>query len=305
MVVVDKEKLLMEINCNIFASKGIASNTNIVSASDLTKLFPRYDLDILTCFLKNMEVCQEVKPSLSKLIPLSVRDDEERDLEGEVRLLFFLCLLRNRPDNMTIQVFQFGWCLQCTREHDFFPPHYFHALSLNLAYKLALQKDEVLNCYCTLWRNGIHWFDGHGVGVQVEVVDESQCVLVLMSYEREYSDSSDSILSLRRQVIKEVISIYKESCSSLEVKEFIIDPEELVYPVNVPRERTMYSVNAVLLAIVKGQHYIVTTKGQKELRRILKNELLLDCSGVSLLGGRDNKGMIDHTVIIITILIRS
>ena len=163
----------------------------------------------------------------------------------------------------------------------------------------------MLNCYCTLWRNGIHWFDGHGVGVQVEVVDESQCVLVLMSYEREYSDSSDSILSLRRQVIKEVISIYKESCSSLEVKEFIIDPEELVYPVNVPRERTMYSVNAVLLAIVKGQHYIVTTKGQKELRRILKNELLLDCSGVSLLGGRDNKGMIDHTVIIITILIRS
>ena len=150
-----------------------------------------------------MEVCQEVKPSLSKLIPLSVRDDEERDLEGEVRLLFFPCLLRNRPDNMTSQVFQFGWCLQCTREHDFFPPHYFHVLSLNLAYKLALRKDEVLNCYCMLWRNGIHWFDGHGAGVQVEVVDESQCVLVLMSYEREYSDS---ILSLRRQVIREVIS---------------------------------------------------------------------------------------------------
>ena len=75
-----------------------------------------------------MEVCQEVKLSLSKLIPLSVRDDEDRDLEREVRLLFFLCLLRNRPDNMTNQVFQFGWCLQCTREHDFFPPHYFHAL---------------------------------------------------------------------------------------------------------------------------------------------------------------------------------
>ena len=138
-VVVDKEKLLMEINCNLFASKGIASNTGIVSASDLTKLFPCYDLNMLICFLKNMEVCQEVKPSLLKLILLSVRDDEERDLEGgEVRLLFFPCLLRNRPDNMTSQVFQFGWCLQCTREHDFFPPHYFHALSLNLAYKLAL-----------------------------------------------------------------------------------------------------------------------------------------------------------------------
>ena len=129
-VVVDKEKLLMEINCNLFASKGIASNTGIVSASDLTKLFPCYDLNMLICFLKNMEVCQEVKPSLLKLILLSVRDDEERDLEGgEVRLLFFPCLLWNRPDNMTSQVFQFGWCLQCTREHDFFPPHYFHALS--------------------------------------------------------------------------------------------------------------------------------------------------------------------------------
>ena len=134
--------------------------------------------------------------------------------------------------------------------------------------------------------NGIHWFDGHGAGVQVEVVDESQCVLVLMSYKREYSDSSDSIVSLRRQVIKEVISTL-ESCSSLEVKEFIIDPEELVYPVNIPRERTMYCVNAVLLAIVQGQHYIVTSKGQKELNRILKNESLLDFGGISLLGGRD------------------
>ena len=298
-VVVNKAILLTEVDGILFAPKtfkehvNIASNTGIVSVSRLTRLFPKYDPDMLICFLKNMGLCQGLDPSflrMTNLHQLAVEEEEEGGTErrGE-KLLFFPCLLStDRPDEMTSQVYQFGWCLQCTRKHDFFPPRYFHILSLHLAYKMALpQEDDELNRYCTFWKKGFYWFNGHGVGSLVEIVDESQCVLVMMSCEKGYSDN---MVSLRRDVIGEVMSVYKESCPSLEVKELVIDPKELAYPVNAPRERTVYSVKAVLSALDKCMPFLVTT-GIKSpnLKEILPDESLSDISNLSLLGGRDIK----------------
>ena len=298
-VVVNKGILLTEVDGILFAPEtfkehvDIASNTGIVSVSGLTRLFPKYDPDMLICFLKNMELCQEMNPSflrMTNLHQLAVEEEEEGGTErrGE-RLLFFPCLLStDRPDEMTSQVYQFGWCLQCTSKHHFFPPRYFHVLSLYLAYKKALpQEDDKLNRYCTFWKNGLYWFNGHGVGSLVEIVDESQCVLVMMSCEKGYSDN---MVSLRRDVIGEVMSVYKESCPSLEVKELVIDPKELAYPVNTPRERTVYSVKAVLSTAVEQRPFLVTTGTRRtELKEILPDESLSDISKLSLLGGRDIK----------------
>ena len=298
-VVVNKGILLTEVDGILFAPEtfkehvDIASNTGIVSVSGLTRLFPKYDPDMLICFLKNMDLCQELNPSFLKMTnlhQLAVEEEEEGGTErrGE-RLLFFPCLLStDRPDEMTSEVYQFGWCLQCTSKHDFFPPRYFHILSLRLAYKMALpQEDDKLNRYCTFWKNGLYWSNGHGVGSLVEIVDGSQCVLVMMSCEKGYSDN---MVSLRRDVIGEVMSVYKESCPSLEVKELVIDPKELAYPVNTPRERTVYSVKAVLLAVVEQRPFLVTI-GTKSLnlKEILPDESLSDISNLSLLGGRDIK----------------
>uniref|UniRef100_A0A1X7U151 Death domain-containing protein n=1 Tax=Amphimedon queenslandica TaxID=400682 RepID=A0A1X7U151_AMPQE len=304
-VVVNKGILLTEVNGILFAPKtfkehvDIASNTGIVSMSGLNRLFPKYDPDMLICFLKNMELCQELDPSflrMTNLHQLAVGEEEEggRERRGE-RLLFFPCLLStDRPDEMTSEVYQFGWCLQCTSKHHFFPPRYFHVLSLHLAYKMALpQEDDKLNRYCTFWKNGLYWFNGHGVGSLVEIVDESQCVLVMMSCEKGYSDN---MVSLRRDVIGEVMSVYKESCPSLEVKELVIDPKELAYPVNTPRERTVYSVKAVLSAVVEQRPFLVTTGTRRtELKEILPDESLSNISNLSLLGGRDIKEVIEIT----------
>ena len=303
-VVVNKGILLAELDGILFAPKDfkehvdIASNTGIVSMTDLTRLFPHYDPDMLICFLKKMELCQELMNPvflrMSNLIPSIVRegetDGEVQEGRGDVKLLFFPCLLySDRPNEMTSQVYQFGWCLQCTGEHDYFPPRYFHVLSLHLAYKMALpQEDDKLNRRCTFWRNGLHWLNGHGVGVLVEIVDESQCVLVLMSQKK---GCSESFTHLRRNVIREVLLACKESCPSLEAKEFIINPEELSYPVKTPRERTLYSVKDVISFILSKQDYIVNATGTRavELKSILTDESLSDINNLSLLGGRDIK----------------
>ena len=304
-VVVNKGILLAELDGILFAPKDfkehvdIASNTGIVSVSDLSKLFPDYDPDMLICFLKKMELCQELLMNpvflrMSNLIPSIVRegkaDGEVQEGRGDVKLLFFPCLLySDRPDEMTSKVYQFGWCLQCTGEHHFFPPRYFHVLSLHLAFKFALpKKNEKLNRFCTFWRNGLHWFDGHGVGVLVEIVDESQCVLVLMSCEKGYSDN---MVYLRRELIQEVVSVYSESCSSLKVEEFLIDPQDLAYPVKTPSQRRVYSVYDTLLAVIEGRPFLVTDEGHKELKSILIDESLSDISNLSLLGRRDIKVM--------------
>ena len=297
-IVVNKGILLSEVNGILFAPKtfkehvGIASNTGIVSVSGLTRLFPDYDPDMLICFLKNMELCQEVNSSFLGMTNLC-----QMSLEGETvggaterndeRLLFFPCLLHSdRPDKLPNDKFQFGWYLQCSRDHDFFPPRYFHILSLHLAYKWALpREDDVLNRYCTFWKNGLHWFDGHGVGTLVEIVDESQCVLVLMSCEE---GCNEKLIRLRREVISEILCV-KKFCPSLVVKDFVIDPEELSYPVKTPRERIAYSLCTVTAAIVEGRSFLVNDKGHKELKRILTGESLSDVTNLSLLGKRDVK----------------
>ena len=299
-VVVNKGILLTEVDGILFAPEtfkehvDIASNTGIVSVSGLTRFFPEYDSDMLICFLKNMDLCQEMNPSflrMTNLHQLAVGEEEEGGTErrGE-RLLFFPCLLStDRPDEMTSEVYQFGWCLQCTSKHHFFPPRYFHILSLRLAYKMALpQEDNKLKRCCTFWKNGLYWSNSHGVGSLVEIVDESQCVLVMMSCEKGYSDN---MVSLRRDVIGEVMSVYKESCPSLEVKELVIDPKELAYPVNTPRERTVYSVKAVMSSVVKREVFLVNATGTRRtgLKEILPDESLSDISNLSLLGGRDIK----------------
>ena len=296
-VIVNKGILLSDVDGVLFAPKtfkehvDISSNTGIVSVSGLTRLFPDYDPDMLICFLKNMELCQEMNPSflrMTNLLQLTVGETERR----EERLLFFPCLLfSDIPDKMiTQEVYQFGWCLQCTGEHHFFPPRYFHVLSLHLAYKLAQpQVKDMLSRRCTFWKNGLYWCNSYGVGVLVEIVDESQCVLVLMSCREGYS-----MVDQRREVIGEVITVCKESCPSLNVEELVIDPKELDYPVNTPRERTVYSVKDVISHAREGKPFIVTDTGsvKTELKSILTDESFSD--NLSLLGGRDIKVRI-HT----------
>uniref|UniRef100_A0A1X7VD31 Uncharacterized protein n=2 Tax=Amphimedon queenslandica TaxID=400682 RepID=A0A1X7VD31_AMPQE len=305
-VIVNKGILLTEVNGILFAPEkfkehaDIASNTGIVSVSGLTRLFPKYDPDMLIRFLKNMELCEEINPSflrMTNLHQLAVEEEEEGGTKrrGE-RLLRFPCLLStDRPKEMTSQVYQFGWCLQCTSKHHFFPPRYFHIFSLRLAYKMAQpQEDDKLMRRCTFWNNGLYWSNSHGVGSLVEIVDESQCVLVMMSCEKGHSDN---MVSLRRDVIGKVMSVYKESCPSLEVKELVIDPKELAYPLKTPRERTLYSVKDVISAIVKREQFLVNATGTRhtELKEILPGESLSDISNLSLLGGRDIKEVIQVT----------
>ena len=299
-VVVNKQILLAEVDGILFAPQSfkqhcdIASNTGIITVSALAELFRCYDPDMLICFLKNMALCQEINPQFlettTNLVAKGTYDDKER-------FLFFPTLLNiDRPDNINQQVFQFGWCLQCTEDYHFFPSHFFHILLLCLAYKFGLPKHTsslpVINRQCTFWKNGIHWFNGKGIATLVELVDGGQCVLVLMSCEEGYERN---MVSLRRDVITEVTTVQKESCPSLKLLDFVIDPQDLTsgYPIDKPTQRTVYNVQDILFCAIKDKEFVINTKDntQRQLRQLLPNEQLThaDISELSVLGGHDLK----------------
>uniref|UniRef100_A0A1X7T6M5 Death domain-containing protein n=1 Tax=Amphimedon queenslandica TaxID=400682 RepID=A0A1X7T6M5_AMPQE len=133
----------------------------------------------------------------------------------------------------------------------------------------------------------------------------NQChVIVIVSHVDEISNPverrrkeeiQEIIVRERRDVIGEVMSAYKESCPSLEVNELVIDPKELTYPVNTPRRRTVYDVYDLLSATKEGRSFLVSDKGQTELKEVLPDESLSDISNLSLLGGRDIKEVIEIT----------
>ena len=295
-VVVNKQILLAEVDGILFAPKSfkkhcdIASNTGIITVSALAELFLCYDPDMLICFLKNMALCQEIHPQFLETITNLVAKGKNNVKE---RFLFFPTLLNiDRPDNINQQVFQFGWCLQCTKDYHFFPSHFFHVLLLCLAYKFGLPKHTsslaIINRQCTFWKNGIHWFNGKGIGTLVELVDGGQCVLVLMSCEEGYERN---MVSLQRDVITEVTTVQKESCPSLKLFEFVIDPQDLTYPIDKPTQRTVYNVQDILFCAIKDKEFVINTKDniQRQLRQLLPNEQLTNISQLSVLGGHDLK----------------
>ena len=291
-VVVNKQILLAEVNGILFAPKSfkqycdIASNTGIITVSALTQLFPDYDPDMLISFLKNMALCQEVDPQLFVVTNLSSPEYDDKE-----RFLFFPTLLDvDRPDNIDQEVFQFGWCLQCTEHYHFFSSHFLHRLLLNLSFKYTLPEHaspNKLNCNCTFWKNGIHWFNGNGVGTLVELVDESQCVLVLMSCKEGYKRN---MISLQKKVITEVLTLQKESCPSLKLSDFIVDPQDLTYPIDKPTQRTVYNVQNIIYCIINEKEFVINSKlhsstsNQRELSELLQ---LTDIHHLSTLKGQE------------------
>ena len=299
-VVARKGVLLTEVNGVLFAPdnfkehRDIASNTGIISLSSISQLFPQYSTDMLVVFLQYMELCQEISQDFLTFTNLMIKEEESSD-EMKKRLLFFPALIRDTERPLEIrETFQFGWCLQCSNPHQFFVPRFLHVLLLHLAYYYALPKSEssiqYLHRLCDIWKNGIHWLDTDGVETVVELVDNSQCVVLLMSCKQSLEPN---MIERRKDVISEILSLQKLICCRLEVEEFVIDPDDLEYPIIKP-ERTLYNMKLISSCIIHQKPCVLDSKGHKhrlvqELLPFEPSDNIYSSGGrrVSIFAGRD------------------
>ena len=254
---------------------------------------------MLVEFLSSMKLCDQITPEILKMTNLSPSSNDSA--EGE--LLFFPSLMsyNTRPimsskpylndgqykDNAAVidEPFQFGWCLQCNDEHSFLSPHFLHLLILHLAYQYALQKSSQNphNLRCTIWSTGIIWNSEYGVQTLLEIVDDSQSVIMLMSVKKglEYN-----MVTLRKQVIGDVLSIKEQVCPSVHVKEYVIDPSQLDYPIDKSSILVLYDIEGIASCVALNKPCVVSyNKGGENADYVLKK--LSDLFPYEYHSGRD------------------
>ena len=235
-IVVKTEALLNEINGTLFAPRqfkehrDLASNTGIVPVSNLHKVFPDYNSEMLIGFLKSLDFCRPVDPSVLQYTNLQTTPSH-----STADLLFFPGLVQSeRPDSLVQQLgaLEFGWCLKCMDPHEFFSSRFLHVLLLSVAYKFPLAS-QGLNRMCRVWRNGIFWRNDDDITTVIDLVDNNRCVLVAMSCD---DTSPVENAELRSSLIGLVRHLQQQYCPHLNVCQFLISPDLIQrYPLdNLP-----------------------------------------------------------------------
>ena len=230
-IVVKTEALLNEINGTLFAPdhfkehRDLASNTGIVPVSNLHKVFPNYNSDMLVGFLTSLDFCRPVDPSVLQYTNLQTTPSH-----STADLLFFPGLVQSeRPDSLVQQLgaLEFGWCLRSMDSHEFLSSRFLHLLLLSVAYEFPLASRfnpyssvSGLQRKCTIWRNGIFWRNDNNTCTVIELLDNNRCVMVAMSYTStvEYAKLRGSLIALIRRLL------HKHSPAP-EVCEFLITPD--------------------------------------------------------------------------------
>ncbi|XP_019859246.1 PREDICTED: uncharacterized protein LOC109587447 [Amphimedon queenslandica] len=284
-VVKNKQVFLQHVDGILFSpfEESEISDNGIITVSKLENKFPEYDPVMLISFLEDMGLCHMVSPFF--LIQTNLVE------KGQIKLKDILCLFF--PSSVTIKrpviphEFVFGWYLKCTNVHDLFPQRFFNSLLLHFSMKYAVEeasRSGHRKFQCSFWKNGLKWSNRNGITTLLELVDENQCVIVLMSCGKGAKKSK--MVMLRRRLINDVLAIRGKYCPTLDTEAFVIDPDNLKYPIDKPRTRVVYCVeNFIKLG---KQDFInptpETSESQgKQVCDVLPNEP--DYANLSIFGG--------------------
>ena len=264
-IVVKTEALLNEINGTLFAPRqfkehrDLASNTGIVPVSNLHKVFPDYNSEMLVGFLTSLDFCRPVDPSV--LLYTNLQTTPSHSTAG---LLFFPGLVQSeRPDSLVQQLgaLEFGWCLRSMDSHEFLSSRFLHLLLLSVAYEFPLASRfnpyssvSGLQRKCTIWRNGIFWRDDNNTCTVIELLDNNRCVMVAMSYTStvEYAKLRGSLIALIRRLL------HKHSPAP-EVCEFLISPNLVhQYPIDTFPDTDLFDMCDIARSILQCKPVILS-----------------------------------------------
>ena len=264
-IVVKTEALLNEINGTLFAPdhfkehRDLASNTGIVPVSNLHKVFPDYNSEMLVGFLTSLDFCRPVDPSVLQYTNLQTTPSH-----STADLLFFPGLVQSERPNSLVQqlgALEFGWCLRSMDPHEFLSSRFLHLLLLSVAYEFPLASRfnpyssvSGLQRKCTIWRNGIFWRDDNNTCTVIELLDNNRCVMVAMSYTStvEYAKLRGSLIALIRRLL------HKHSPAP-EVCEFLISPNHVrQYPIDTFPDTDLFNMCDVARSILQRKPVVLS-----------------------------------------------
>ena len=251
------EVLLKEINGTLFAPdhfnehRDLASNTGVVPVSNLHKVFPDYNSEMLVEFFTSLDFCRPVDPSVLQYTNLQTTPSH-----STADLLFFPGLVQSERPGSLVQhgALEFGWCLKCMNPHEFLSSRFVHLLLLSVAYQFPLatrsntcSSVSGLQRKCTIWKNGIFWRDDNNTCTVIELLDNNRCVMVAMSFTSrvEYAKLRGSLIALIRNLL------HKQHSPALEVCEFLISPNLVhQYPIDTIPDTDLFDMYYVARSIL-------------------------------------------------------
>ena len=279
-LIIHKEIILSEINGSLFAPqhfrqhcKSLSTSTGVVMYSNLAKLFPHYDPDMLIGFLTQLEFCQEIDDE----VILQLLTDSNLQSQGP-RFFFFPGLVNiEKPEKIwkddLIHSNTCGWFLQTSEVNEFFTARFVQVLLLRVAfnYPLAVKTRRqigipqlTLQRQCSVWKNGICWKTGSGLECLVEVTEQCQAVVLMLRSISSSRDLTSHYISCRSSLIKVITSAVSDICPSLEVSESFCHPDHIQYPPRSCEDTALYSLPSIAHAICKQQVLVVCDNPEHE-----------------------------------------
>ena len=284
-VILNNELLLSQVNGTIFAPENfvqhhdISSNTGVVSLSEIKKIFPHHNPQMIVSFLTHLEFCHHVEEAD---VLLGNRELLTTGQQSESYYFFPALVSAEKPVESCRSIEQShskcGWCLERTQEDQFFTTRFLHMLLLQLAFGFTLELDSkmshpVVQRSCNVWQSGIHWQNNDGVEAIVEVVEQSTAVTIVIGCQKGGEAAS---VKLRSDLIRTVLEMKVKYSGAVEVRESLISPAELdSYPLKCLKDISKFGVNAIAQAVTEGKFFVTRKRGfEQELLPIRK--LLLD-----------------------------
>ena len=261
-----KESILKKVNGALFADPSlkeyirVASNTGIVPKAVIKKIFPKYNIEMITQFMIYFELCQEVD-----LSQVETNMTPEGSSSSDLGPLFFFPALVNvdRPSSATVPKNSFRWSMIVKCTNQFFTTRCLHVLLRRLPSEFALPAVQATSLHshitpsCDVWSRGIKWLSETGVTTIVEMSETFQSLSLAISP----PDKTDpKYLELAHSVLVVIKKTCQEFCPHLEVLEVISCPPEAS---SDHSDDTQVELSSLKKALLEGGKRTVDVKRKK------------------------------------------
>ena len=112
-----------------------------------------------------------------------------------------------------------------------------------------------------VWKNGIQWVHRDGVETRVEVVEQSQTVLLQMCCPEK---TAMACVELRSSLVSMILNCLQELCPAVDTKESLIDCFHLCeHQHGGTKELITYEITDIAKAVQEGKSFEPDPTGQK------------------------------------------
>ena len=259
----------------------LSYSTGVVPLSLFEKRFSTsewhsYTATMLLTFLTRLECCREITDK--NVIKSIVQQEDYSEAE---RYFFFPNLVSidspqvkwNPDSSCSVKC---GWLIQCTKQGEFFNPHFIQALLLrliflftpgpkNIAYDAndydsdSEDDDEkenqamaiVIKRVCSVWKSGIYWQGIGCVKTFIDIIDTRTLTLLMQCPH----NSEAQLLKQCSQIISMVLKAKYEFCRDANLLEYFIHPQFVTAynPLLKLNKRQLFSIPCIIQHIIVNQ----------------------------------------------------